>query len=441
MIIFFQAKLYFLEIFLLHKQYRMLKLFFLFYAYLSFGQTLILSPGEKAWIPWPADQKVRLGDKSLLILKKEKSQISLLAKKPGQTLLTTQDQYYEIFIFDKDNKTKVLQLDSLLKQLWGLRWSLSTDNIFQITGRLYRFSDWLNIMKIAKQYNIPFHFKAKMDEELKSISSYYFNKVLNLKAQANWSELPYVSIPSGALLSNYENLKAFGLIPKEEESWFFKAPLLKIDLAIVETLSSSVFSSGGSLPTALGQFSSIFALLNFLKSSGKGKTLHHSSISAQSGKEILLNSGGQIPFPSYNLKTEQKSTNWKSHGLQIHLTPLVDKKNQIKLKIKARLSEPLSFSSLEQAPPLKSQNLSSEFILDDGQILKIFQLNKKSKGRQYNNQFGFAEAIPRILSGGQNKYKMTQSVFIQAKILKDQTQTKDLHQFCFDSECGRKKTK
>ena len=404
----------------------MLKLFLLLYSSLSFGQTLILSPGEKAWIPFPGDQKVRVEDKSLFILKKENNQISLIAKKTGQSSLATQNKYYKIFIFDKETKTKALHLDDLLKQLWGLKWSLSKDNVFEITGELYRFSDWLEIMKASKKYNIPFYFKAQMDEELKNISSFYFKKVLQLKTEINWSELPYALVPSGSPASNYQNLKAFGLIPKEEKFWFFKAPLTQIDLAIVETLSSSVFSSGGALPTTLTQFSSLIALLNFLKSSGKGKTLHHSSVVTQSGKEIQLNSGGQIPFPSYNLKTEQKSTNWKSHGLQIHLTPTVDKKNQIKLKIKAQLSEPLSFSSSEQAPPLKSQNLSSEFVLEDGQILKIFQLNKRSKGRQYNSQFGFLEAIPTVLTGGQNKYKMTQSVFIQTKILKDNSSPSNL---------------
>ena len=398
----------------------MLKLFFLLYSSLSFGQTLILSPGEKVWIPFPADQKVRVGDKSLLILKKEQNQISLIAKKAGQTQLATRNKYYKILIFDKETKTKALQLDKLLKKLWGLQWSLSKDNLFEITGQLYRFSDWLEIMKLSKKYNILFHFKASLEEEVKNISSYYFNKVLQLKAKVNWAELPSILIPLGSPSSSYQDLKSFGLVPKEDEFWFFKAPLVKIDLALVETLSSSVFSAGGSLPT-LNKFSSLIGFLNFLKSSGKGKTLHHSSMITQSGKEIQLNSGGQIPFPSYNLKTEQKSLNWKSHGLQIHLTPVVDKKNQIKLKIKAQLSEPLSFSSFEQAPPLKSQNLRSEFVLEEGQILKVFQLNKKSKGRKQNSQFGFLESIPSILSGGQNKYKMSQAIFIQTNILRDKT--------------------
>ena len=401
-------------------------LFFIFYAGFSFGQSLILSPGEKAWIPLPIDQTVRVGDKNLLILQKENSRISLLAKKQGHTLLTTQSKFYEVFIFDKDNKTKALHLENLLKKLWGLSWSLSKDNVFEIKGRLYRFSDWLEIMRESKKYNIPYHFKAKMDEELKKISSYYFKTVLKQETDITGSKLPYIFVPTNYPVSNYKNLKTFGLIPKEEEFWFFKSPFVQIDLAIVETLSSSVFSAGGNLLKPLDQFSSLLSFLNFLKSSGKGKTLHHSSLITQSKKEIQFNSGGQIPFYSYNLKTEQKSASWKSHGLQVHLTPTVGKKDQVKLNIKAQLSEPLSFSSSDQAPPLKTQNLESEFVLNDNQILKIFQLNKKSRGRQYNSQLSFLETVPTFLLGGQNKSKMTQSVFIQVKILKEQIKSNNL---------------
>ena len=422
----------FMEIFLLDISDRVRLLFFIFYASFSFGQTLILSPGEKTWIPLPLDQKVRVGDKSLLLLQKEKNQISVFAKKQGRTLLTTQNKSYEVFIFDRDNKTKALRLDNLLKQLWGLRWSLSKDNVFEIKGRLYRFSDWLEIMKESKKYNIPYQFQAQMDEELKKISSYYFKTALKQEIEVIGNQLPYVFVPTGSPLSNYENLKAFGLIPKEKKLWFFKAPLVQIDLAIVETLSSSVFSAGGSLLKPLTQFSSLLSFLNFLKSAGQGKTLHHSSVIIQSGKELRINSGGQIPFNSYHLKTEQKSLSWKSHGLQVHLTPAVGKKDQIKLNIKAQLSEPLSFSSSDQAPPLKTQNLESEFILDDNQILKIFKLNKTAKGRQYKSQLGLLEPTPNFLLGGQNKYDMTQSVFIQAKILKEQSKSNNLYQSCLN---------
>ena len=394
-------------------------LFLIFYTSFSLGEILILSPGEKVRIPLPKDQTVRLGDKSLLNFQINNNQISLLAKKTGQTLMTTGNNIYEIFIFNTDKKTKALHLKQALSQLWGLNWSLSKDNKFEITGHLYRFSDWLELQKASSQYNIPYQFKALMDEELKKISAYYFKTALKLNIEIDWLQLPYVSIPSSSPAEKYKKLSGFGLLPKEQKSWFFKAPLIQLDLAVVESLSADLFSSGGTALETLSGFSSLLAFLNFLKSSGKGKTLHHSSLIAQSGKKLVLKSGGQIPFNSWDLKTEQKNTNWKSHGLQIHLIPTVGQKNEIKLHIQADFSEPLSFSSSGQAPPLKTQNLESEFILNNKQIIKLFQLNKKSKGHEYKSQFGTLISSPQVLLGGQNSYKMTQSLFIQAKILKE----------------------
>ena len=415
-------------------------LFLIFYTSFSLGEALILSPGEKTRIPLPKDQTVRLGDKSLLSFQIDNNQISLLAKKTGQTLVTAGNNIYKIFIFNTAKKTKALRLRQILSQLWGLNWSLSKNNEFEITGRLYRFSDWLELQTTSSQYNIPYQFKAQMDEELKKISSYYFKTALKLNIEIDWTQLPYVYIPSSSPPEFYKKISGFGLLPKEQESWFFKAPLIQLDLAVVESLSADLFSSGGTILKPLS-FSSLLAFLNFLKSSGKGKTLHHSSLVAQSGKKLILKSGGQIPFNSWNLKTEQKNTNWKSHGLQIHLIPTVGKKEEIKLHIQAELSEPLSFSSSGQAPPLKTQNLESEFILSDKQILKLFQLRKKSKGHEYKGQFGALLSNPQLLLGGQNSYKMTQSLFIQAKILKEPNKLSSSH-LSFESVVSpfRKKT-
>ena len=417
-----------MESFLLHlfKEMRFLfKALFLFYSSGIGAETLILSAGEKTFIPAPGDQKVRIGDKSLLQLQQQGEQLSLLARKRGQTLLITGPKKYQVFIFEAKTKIKALYLDRLLKNLWGLNWSFSENNIFQISGELYRFSDWLDLVQAFKKQNIQYEFKAQMDEELKKISSYYLKQNLKQPFEVLWQDLPFVLVPQSSALNEYQEiLQTFGLRVKEEEHWFFKAPWIEIEIAVFENLSSSVFSAGGESDKSLSDFSSLLALLNFLKSSGHGKSLHHSSLITQSGKKIQLESGGQIPFSSYNLKTEQKSIDWKSHGLQLTLTPQVGKKNQIHIQLLARMSEPLSFASADSPPPLKTQSLETEMLLEDGQIIKLFDLKKKSKGTHYRGGLGFLLESSSFLLGGQNRYNMTQSVFIQLKIVKESSNKK-----------------
>ena len=138
-------------------------------------------------------------------------------------------------------------------------------------------------------------------------------------------------------------------------------------------------------------------------------------------KNFKFNQEDKFPLTVTNLKTEQKSIQWKSYGLQLDILSNLDKKNQIELDIKAQISEPLSYSSLDSPPPLKSQSLESKVLLKDKQILKLFQLQKKSQGVENRGYLGLLLPFSSSFLGGNNRYKMTQFVFIQAKIIGNKT--------------------
>lgn len=393
---------------------------FLFCAPSGFCDKLILSLAEKVFLPLPDNSKVHIGDKSLVTLQAEQGQLSLLTRKKGYTLLVAGNTKYEIFIFDKEKKLQALKLNQLLKNFWGLSWSVSGNNSFQVTGKLNRLHDWADLAGISKTYNIPYEFKALPGEGLEQLILHYFKNLFPKQAPLvfNWLTLPLVYVPQGADLLNYQKLlQPFGLKPKEDPLSFFKAPFIEIEIALVENLSSSGFSFGGNTDSKnpLSRFSSLLSFLNFLKKSGQGKTLHHSSIIAQSGQKLQIHSGGQIPFNSYNLKTEQASTRWKSHGFHLNITPRAGKNNNIELTIQARLSEPLAFSSIDSPPPLKTQSLENKVVLKEGEILKLLQLQKESQGTQNQGRLGFLLNAPFSFLSGNNKYDIAQFVFIQAQ--------------------------
>ncbi len=392
--------------------------------YISSGycERLILSPAEKSFIPLPYNQQVRVGDKSLITFQQEQGSLSLMAKKEGKTLLIAGKKRYEIFILNKKKKFQALTLDKLLKSFWGLDWSLSDQNIFQITGILNRLYDWVRLAETAQKLNILYEFKALPGENLKTKITHYFKILFKNKVspEVAWHNLPFVDLPQGTNLTEYKKLlQPYGLVPKKNPLWFFQKPFIEIEIALVESLSSSGFSFGGApdLNNPLNSFSSLLVFLNFLKNSGQGKTLHHSSITGQSGQKLQIQSGGQIPFNSYNIKMEQKTVQWKSYGLQLNMIPKLDQKNQVELEVKANFSEPLAFSSMDKPPPLKTQSLENTVILKDKQILKLFQLQKKSKGMQNKGQLSFLLSLPSSFLSGRNKYEMTQFIFIQAKII------------------------
>ena len=78
---------------------------------------------------------------------------------------------------------------------------------------------------------------------------------------------------------------------------------------------------------------------------------------------------------------------------------------------------------MDKPPPLKTQSLESKVLLKDRQILKLFQLRKKSKGQQKKGYFSLF-SFPSFILSGKNNYHMDRFVFIQTKIMK----TKDKEQ-------------
>ena len=146
-----------------------------------FGKRLILSPAEKVFLPLPLNKKVKIGDKSLVEIQPEQGQLSLLAKKEGQTLLISGRSHYEIFIFNVEKKHQALQLDKLLKKFWGLNWSLSSEHVFQITGQLNRIYDWAELAKASEQHNILYEFRALPVEGLKPPIQHYFKELFKAK--------------------------------------------------------------------------------------------------------------------------------------------------------------------------------------------------------------------------------------------------------------------
>lgn len=413
----------------------------LFFHSAGLSEKLILAPGEKILLPLPPDQKIRIGNKSLIAFQKKGGQLSLLARKEGQSLLIAGNKHYEVFIFNKETKQKALILDKLLKNFWGLDWSLSEKNIFQIHGQLNRLHDWIDLAEISKAHNIFYEFKALPGENLKKPIRHYFNQLFKNKAtpEIAWNKLPSAYIPQGSSLLEYtKELQPFGLNPEEDSLWLSSKPFIEIELAVVESISSSGFSWGGKnqQSDSLMSFKSLLAFLNFLKNSGQGKTLHHSSIITQSGQKLQIQSGGQIPFNNYNIRTEQKNTEWKAHGLYLDIIPKAGKKGQIELDINAQLSEPLAFNSMNGPPPLKTQSLKNKLILKNKQILKLFHLKKQFTSSNNQGQLSFLLDLPRILINASSKQEVNQLIFIQARFSQNKSIPKEKHQsLCKEKNC------
>ena len=382
---------------------------------------IILSLGEKTHLPLSEEKVIYTGNKNLLVLREQGSFVSLRAKKLGSTFLNTGQKTYQIFIVSKKEKEKIQTLDQFLKSLWGLTWFISENKIL-IRGKLNRLSDWINLSKLSKKYQISYEFKANLGEGLEPYVRLFFRQKFKNKTppRIEWNQLPFVFIPEGEQEEFYKReLKYFGLIPKIDSDWFATLPFIKIDIALIEiskTLSSAL---GGTIlsPKEIFSFASLLDFLNFLKAKGTGKIIHQSSLLAQPKQKVHLHSGGHLPFIQSNLQTQQQNLQWKSYGFNLTLTPYLDSFQSLKLEIKWEVSEPTSIPSPHSTPPLKSHKWKTTLQMKSGQILKLFHQNKKGHGKM--NQAGILGFIPKNLSVRNNNYKKSEFLFIQPTILKN----------------------
>ncbi len=394
-----------------------------FYCFICFSEITLISLGEKRKLPLSPDRVVHIGNKKLLSLSTYGNDLHLLGKKEGQTFLTLGSKNYKIIVLKENTKKHLLLLDKIIKKTWGLNWTLSKENMIQITGQLNRMYDWVQIAKLSKAYNIKYEFTAQLGESLEPVVLAFFKSLLkdHIIPEIQWTKLPIALIPKKAQISLYEKkLAPFGLKIQQDEKWFSKPPFIEIEIALIETTSSSslFFGNNSTNKDEISPMTSLLKLLNLLKTSGRGKTIHHSSVLTQNGQEVHIRNGGEIPFSKYNNETKQHSTQWKSYGLNLHITALLDKKETIELKIKGEISEPLSILMKDGPPPLKNQTLKTTVKVKNKEIVKIYHQKKEGTGTFSKGGLGFSFSFLKSIVRNNNKYQTSQMILLYPKIIK-----------------------
>ena len=395
-------------------------LLFCIFSNLAFAENLLFYLGEKKVFPLPEDSVVHLGSRKILSVKEEKGKLIFRGKDRGNTWLTLGRKSYRVFVLSQGEKEKVFLVAQVLKAMWGLKW-VWTDQL-EVHGTLNSLEDWLALSKLSRQQNIIYSFKARLGEDLEEETLAFFKQLFKEKKppEIQWQSLPQALIPEGSDLPFYKNvLEPFGLTPVEDPLWLNVDSFIKIELAVLEVSRSSSLGSG-IVPRLLDgeafSFSSLLKFIDFLKARGKGRVIQHSSLLAQNDQDLKIHAGGQIPFSQYNFQTHQESTQWKKYGLTLNINPKLDRHNNIRLKITAELSEPGALLSGQGAPPLKSHRVETVFQLKSGQIIKLFQREKK--GQRNGLKGGFFLSLPFIdsFSGNRHDFYSLQVILIRPEV-------------------------
>ena len=392
-------------------------LLFCIFSNLVFADNLLFYLGEKKQFPLPLDSVVHLGSRKILSAGEENDQLILRGRTLGSTWLTLGGKNYQVFVLKKPEKEKIFLLDRVLRDMWGLKWVL-TDQL-EIQGTLNSLEDWLVLSKLSRKKSIDYRFKARLGEGLETEVRNFFIGLFKetVLPEIQWQTLPKTLVPKDSDLQSYKNiLKPFGLIPVADPYWLIISPFIRIEIALLEVSRSSSVGLGVTPRILEGEpfsFPSLLKFIDFLKAGGKGRVIQHSSLLIQSGQDLKIHSGGQIPFSQYNFQTHQESTKWKKYGLTLNINSKLDRYDNIFLKIVAELSEPGVMLSGGEVPPLTNQRVETAFQLKSGQIVKLFQREKE--GRRKGRQSGFLSNIPFInsFSDSRHAFRSLQVILIR----------------------------
>ncbi len=138
---------------------------------------------------------------------------------------------------------------------------------------------------------------------------------------------------------------------------------------------------------------SIFSRLNFLETNGKASTLAQPELLARSGSEANFSVGGELPIVFTN--NDGPQVVFKPYGVSVKMTPLVNRKNEIVLKLKAEVSSVDKTNTVLNVPGLKTTNASTTINAYDGRTIAIAGLLSVTKGND-NAKIPYLGGLPII---------------------------------------------
>jgi len=127
--------------------------------------------------------------------------------------------------------------------------------------------------------------------------------------------------------------------------------------------------------------------LKALVQSGDATLLAKPKLVAKSGKEAKFATGGEIPIVTTNNSGEQ-TVIWKKYGVQFKIKPTVTQNGRLRAYLNPKVSRLDWANAVEygngRLPAIKSSEVATEVVIEDGSTLAIGGLIQQYKSREVN---------------------------------------------------------
>ena len=359
----------------------------------AWGKDLTLTLGETQGIPLKGSAQVWIQDSQILQADSTGGRVSLKGRHEGQTTARIGNELFRVQVVHPAKKEIFKNLQDSLRSFVGLQAEI-TDGDLLVTGRLYRFEEWLRLAEVIRGTSINYQMRASMSEPLQKEIQKYFNELFE-KAKIPpqsviFEPAPEVRVTGSALaLKKYISLlRPFGIQVIKDEQSLDIAPTVKVQITVAEvdrdfrvahgvqwpeSYKATIFGSGGA---SLSDFE-LFIRAN--ESNGKSKILASPNLLCRSGNEAEFLVGGEIPIKIINY--EVHDIVWKRYGILLKVKPKADAAGRISLSIDTEISKLDMAHKVDDIPGVLTNRVSSHFDLTGSQTIALSGLIKNEDSK------------------------------------------------------------
>ncbi|MBE8221482.1 MAG: type II and III secretion system protein [Bdellovibrionales bacterium] len=372
---------------------KLFSIYVIFFTFLSFSlsKNIVIGVYQSFNIRTPKTTQVNVQGGKYIRLQDFTKFLKITGKKKGVSYIQVKNKNFVVNVLSANDYKNYQLIKNKIKFFWGPKLNIINGEI-AITGKIHRFSDWLDISKLSGDIN--YIFKAKIDADLHIKIKKYLTKLCksNFIPCPNIQLKPYPKLTAPKKTKKYLKqwtsiFKKFGLSIFFTSSVLDLEPNIHIQVLIAEVnknfqkqiglkWGSSVqaqllpsFSINDSLPLAL----------KMLQSSGEGQILAQPNLLVKSGSEAKFLAGGEFPIKTSGIKRQH--TSWKHYGIILKIKAYRGYNNKIENHLSVEISDIDNSNTVDGIPSIKKSHISSIINTTNNNYIALSGLLKHNSGQ------------------------------------------------------------
>lgn len=325
------------------------------------------------------------------------NQFQLKAQSRGISEIRFRNRSYEVFVISHDQERTLRTLNPVLPGTLQLELQLKRDQL-SLSGRLVRWSDWLDLANACQEKNCDYLFTATMSSYLRKEIQSKIEGLLQSEGLPIYSiqlaEKPnqktFVKLPQDLKFEKrlMGFFRRFGIDVEREKNFLATEPLIETQIILAEVKKQSLLSYGVQWPSQASsqllpsyqQFKDAKGDLSLqaLEIQGEARVLASPNILSRSGHEAEFFAGGEFPIKVVTMKIQ--SVIWKKYGLLMKVKPQADPSGKMKIQLETEISSLDMAHAVDGVPAIYKNQVQSQFELNEPRTIILSGLVKSESG-------------------------------------------------------------